>query len=107
MSVFNIQNTLVMHTLKSLILLFLFFGSIQLFADTKVTVKFPGSAGYDIFAWTYDDLISYREIEIGKGKMDEKGEFTFTFKSSEVLPIRIQVAFFVLICMSNLINPTP
>ncbi len=63
-------------------------------AKTTVHVHFPGSEGHKALLWTYEDLVSYKEIIAGQTQADANGDFTFTLYNKDIIPVKVQVEFF-------------
>ncbi len=70
--------------------------SIGLFGQSKTTLKvvFPNSAGQKAFLWTFEDLMTYREVLVDSTTVSKNDNFLFSLKLKEVTSVSLQVAFF-------------
>ncbi|MBN2746402.1 MAG: TlpA family protein disulfide reductase [Bacteroidales bacterium] len=77
-------------------LLFFFAASNGLFGQNKTSLEvvFPNSVGQKAFLWTYEDLMTYREILIDSTTINRSNSFRFDLKLKEVTSVSLQVAFF-------------
>lgn len=82
-----------MNLFKTFTFLILLVLPLTFLAKSSINVNFPGAKGKQVILWTYDDLISYREVVHSKTVIDSKNKFSLVVDFKAITQIRVQIDF--------------